>query len=143
MKEIELFGFFKQLVKHIIAKVKYKISEKSGEIYVYKFNGNFVETINGNQGHKTNGYMGQVLRTLPLIQKNYNYRGTIINRPKLIINRDAHITSMATLDAEWVKQFRDVSLTKKGKYVFNPAGPNYRENGMILKNVIIMIKVII
>ena len=33
---------------------------------------------------------------------------------------------MATLDAEWVKQFRDVSLTKKGKYVFNPAGPNYR-----------------
>ena len=107
---------------------KFEIGEKSGEIYIYKFNGNFVEKINGNQGHITDGYMGQVIRTLPLIQKNYNYKGKVINRPKLVINRDAHITSIATLDAEWIEKFRDVSLTKKGKYVFNPSGPNYKGN---------------
>ena len=73
-----------------------------------------------------NKWLHKVIRTLPLLQKKYSYNGKNIGRPKLIINRDAHITSIGTNDAEWVKGFKTSSLATNGKYFFNPSSLEYR-----------------
>jgi len=82
-----------------------EIREKTGDFFVYKFNGPFIES-NGryNEGHITNGYIGQFIRYISLKQINYNYNGTEIKKPSHFIWRDAHSNCIAYNDNLWIKE---------------------------------------
>jgi hypothetical protein len=80
--------------------------EKTGDFYIYEFNYPFVENINGNIGHITNGYIGQLIRFISLKQNSYLYYNKIINRPTIIIVRDSHATTIGYNDSQWINEFK-------------------------------------
>ena len=87
---------------------KLEIREKTGDFFVYKFNGPFIERkvsyIYSYEGHITNGYIGQFIRYISLKQINYNYNGTEIKKPSHFIWRDAHSNCIAYNDNLWIKE---------------------------------------
>ena len=86
---------------------KLEIREKSGDFFVYKFKTNlFLENLGSpNEGVKTNGFLGQLIRYFPLKQSQYDYNGNLIPKQKHLIWRDAHMNCMAYNDQEMIKEF--------------------------------------
>jgi hypothetical protein len=111
----------------------YSLRTKTGDFFVYKLSGLFYEEIKippikyNNidkcefyKGHINNGYIGQLIRFISLKQTNYTYNNLTIERPKVVIFRDAHTTNIAFNDTEWINQFM---MTGTNYYVLG--GYNY------------------
>ena len=82
-----------------------EIREKTGDFFVYKFSGPFIEnegTI--EEGHITDAYMGQHVRYISLKQSNYNYNGKEIKKPYHLVWRDAHTNCHAYNDYLWISE---------------------------------------
>jgi hypothetical protein len=101
---------------------KYVLREKTGDFFVYKFKGPFLERL----GHITDGYIGQAIRYIPTIQKKYKWNNNTINRPTHLVWRDAHTNSLGYNDAKWINELNKVCKIKKNKIFFLPASLDYR-----------------
>ena len=83
-------------------------SNKNMDMFIYKFKGPFVEHKDTDkESHITDGFLGSVMRMLPIIQKNYKYKSHNINRPKYLFIRDTHVCISTGIDASWIKSFID------------------------------------
>lgn len=119
----------------------FKINENGGDFYVYELfgpfiqyfeklsNGDFKETLQPTEYkcHQTFGYIGQHMRYISLNQKNYNYKGIMIERPKHLIWRDGHTNTPAYNDSQWIKEFnRNCREAKKELYLI-PVSAEYEQ----------------
>ena len=87
---------------YINSRGEYSLRNKTGDFFVYKLDGPFLEQ---SGGHVTNGYIGQLIRFISLKQTNYNYEGIIIKRPTYILTRDAHASNIGYNDTEWINKY--------------------------------------
>ena len=103
---------------HLASKVRNDnleaiIDDVPGDFFVYKFTGPFIENQGAdNEGHITDGYIGQQIRYISLRQTNYEWENLTIKRPKHLVWRDAHANCPSYNDYLWIKQMNDYS--KKG-----------------------------
>jgi hypothetical protein len=92
---------------------------KTSDFFVYRFKEPFLENINTvNEGHITNGYLGQYTRILILRRKEYNYNGTKIKIHKHILFRDSHATLTCYEDYKVIKKVNLISKKNKELYFF-------------------------
>jgi len=92
-----------------------EIREKTGDFFVYKFSGPFIENEGKiEEGHITDAYIGQHVRYISLKQTNYNYNGIKIKKPYHHVWRDAHSNCHAYNDYLWIKQIN----TYKNKTIY-------------------------
>ena len=92
---------------------KIEIREKTGDFFVYKLGGPYLENQGQtNEGHKTNGFIGQHMRYISLKQSNYNYNGSNINRPILVLTRDAHATNIGFNDSKLINELFSTNMKK-------------------------------
>jgi hypothetical protein len=85
-----------------------EIKEKTGDFFVYKFSGPFIENegyrYRYSEGHITNGYIGQFIRYISLKQSSYLYKGQEIKKPSHFVWRDAHSNCIAFNDNLWIQE---------------------------------------
>jgi len=99
---------------------------RTGDFFVYKFKGPFLENIGTElEGHITNGYIGQGIRYISTIQQKYEWNGSIIKRPTYLVWRDAHTNSLAYNDFEWISKLYKICKEKKNKLFFIPSSIDY------------------
>jgi hypothetical protein len=97
---------------------KLEIREKTGDLFVYKFSGPFIENVNTPlEGHITNGYIGQLIRYISLRQDTYDYDSNTINRPTHLVWRDAHTNVISYNDAKMINTFNNECLNNKEVYL--------------------------
>ena len=85
-----------------------EIREKTGDFFVYKFSGPFIENEGTEmEGHITNGYIGQFIRYISLKQSSYFYKGQYINKPYHFVWRDAHTNCIAYNDYLWISELNN------------------------------------
>ena len=100
--------------------------DKCGDFFVYKFTAPFVENVGmPNEGHITDGYIGQHMRFVSLRQNAYEYNGIPINRHSHLVWRDAHATIPASGDAAWIRELHRLSNNKE--IYFLPSTISYRK----------------
>jgi len=103
-----------------------ELTDVPGDFFVYKLSGPFIEKINTpNEGHITNGYIGQQMRYISLKQIQYEWNGQTIGRPKHLVWRDAHANGTAYNDYLWIKEMNDFSNNKKAELYLVPTSINY------------------
>lgn len=97
---------------------------KAADFFVYKFKGPFIENEGKeNEGHVTNGFVGQCLRMIATRQVDYSWKnqakGTheTIKRPTVVLNRDAHATGVGYGDSKWIEEFTNVGKKLGNFYV--------------------------
>jgi hypothetical protein len=96
------------------------------DFFVYKFSGPFIENKGlENEGHITNGYIGQQIRYIALRQQNYYYNETLINRPIHLVWRDAHANCPAYNDYLYIKQMNDIAINKSTEVYLIPTSIDY------------------
>lgn len=100
-------------------------TEKPGDFFVYKFSGPFIENINGNVGHITNGYIGQQIRYISVKQINYIWNDILIKRPVHLIWRDAHATTVGFNDSLWIKKCFNIGFSQKRHFFLMPTSIEY------------------
>jgi hypothetical protein len=95
--------------------------EKYADLFVYKLDGPFIEnkdSANGNEGHITNGYIGQHMRFISLKQNEYNYNGKTIPAPNHLVWRDAHSNKIGALDSEWIRELNTLSVKNSSDPIY-------------------------
>ena len=108
----------------VINNDKLDIREKTGDFFVYKFKGPFIENANQyNEGHITDGYIGQIVRFISLKQKNYIWNSEEIKKPKHIVLRDAHTNCSLYNDYLWINEINYFS--KSNEIYFLQKSPGY------------------
>ena len=91
--------------------------DKHADLFGYKLENPFLENIGTElEGHKTNGFIGQLMRYLSLRQKDYIYKNNKISAPIHFIWRDAHASMIGLLDSEWIKELN--TYANKGECVY-------------------------
>jgi hypothetical protein len=101
-------------------------NSSSGDFFVYKLSGPFIENEKtSEEGHITNGFIGQQIRYISLRQKAYDWNGVIINRPVHLVWRDAHANGTAYNDYLWIKEMNDFSKNNKTELYLVPTSINY------------------
>jgi hypothetical protein len=104
----------------------FSFGKKIGDLFGFKFDGNFIENKGKyNEGHITNGFIGQQVRYLSLRQTNYNYKGKEIKRPIHLIWRDAHTNCLGENDSQLIKSFYEASKNSEKKEFYLLASNNY------------------
>lgn len=99
--------------------------EKTGDFFVYKFNGPFIENKGlPNEGHITDGYIGQIIRYISLKQNNYGWNEDTIKKPIHLVWRDAHTNCIAHNDHLWINELNKYANENKEIY-FLPNSPDY------------------
>lgn len=87
---------------------------KTGDFFVYKLGGPYLEnTGEYNEGHITDGYIGQHMRFIALRQVDYAYKNISIRRPIHLVWRDAHANCIAYNDSLWITElnkFKNIQL---------------------------------
>jgi hypothetical protein len=112
--------------RSIINSGIYILRDKTGDFFVYKFKGPFIENeCEKNEGHITNGYIGQVVRYISTIQKDYIWNDTKINRSTHLVWRDAHKNSLGYNDFKWINELNKICKTRKNKLFFLPSSIDY------------------
>lgn len=112
--------------RSIINSGIYILRDKTGDFFVYKFKGPFIENeCNANEGHITNGYIGQAVRYISTIQKDYIWKDTKINRSTHLVWRDAHKNSLGYNDFKWINELNKICKTRKNKLFFLPSSLDY------------------
>jgi hypothetical protein len=91
----------------------------STDFFVYKFKKCFTE----QNGHITNGYIGQLIRFISVIQTEYQWKDQTISRPLHIIWRDPHANCLTDIDSQWIKS---VSKADKEILYLLPSNIMYR-----------------
>lgn len=87
-----------------------EIRDKTGDFFVYKMNGPFIENQGKiNEGHITDGYIGQHIRYLSLKQQDYTYNNEIISKPTHLVWRDNHANCIAYNDSKWIKKLNEIN----------------------------------
>lgn len=99
-----------------------EFKEKSADFFVYKMSGPFIENKDTPQeGHITNGYIGQHMRFISIRQTDYDYIGETIKKPTHLIWRDNHSNCIAYNDHLWIKSVNEIS----SEFYFLPTSFNY------------------
>ena len=113
--------------RSIIELGQYILRDKTGDFFVYKFKGPFIENEGKvNEGHITNGYIGQATRYMSSIQKAYIWNDVKINRASHLVWRDAHTNSLGYNDFKWINELNKICGKKKNRLFFLPASLDYR-----------------
>ena len=103
-----------------------EIREKTGDFFVYKFSGPFIENEGTlKEGHITDAYMGQLIRYISLKQSNYNYNGKEIKKPTHFVWRDAHTNCIAYNDYLWISE---INKYKDKTIYFLPTSIGYESS---------------
>ncbi len=102
-------------------------SSPSIDIFVYKLNKPFVENVGTpNEGHITNGFIGQQIRYISLKQKDYNWNNKInIKRPIHLVWRDCHSNGTAYNDYLWINEMNKLSKKQNTKLYLIPTSIDY------------------
>jgi hypothetical protein len=104
----------------------YELREKTGDFFVYRFKGPFLENIGkSNEGHITDGYIGQSIRYISTIQKTYLWNYKKVKRPTHLVWRDAHANALAFNDFQWISELNSICRNKKNKIFFLPSSLDY------------------
>jgi hypothetical protein len=118
--------YYDTACRSILNNGKYELRNKTGDFFVYKFKGPFLENIGKpNEGHITDGYIGQSLRYISTIQKSYTWNNINVNRPTHLVWRDAHANSLGYNDFKWISKLNSVCKNKKNKIFFLPSSLDY------------------
>jgi len=100
---------------------------KEADFFIYKFDGDFTETIEGKISHITNGYIGQAMRYICLRQVNYKYNNELIKRNTHYIWRDGHQNQPGVNDAEIIRSFNTSVMNSTNKiYNLIPSNIHYK-----------------
>ena len=119
---------------HLASKVRNDnleaiIDDVPGDFFVYKFTGPFIENQGAdNEGHITNGYIGQQVRYISLRQTNYEWENLTIKRPKHLVWRDAHANCSSYNDYLWIKQMNDYSKNGNKELYLIPTSIIYAQH---------------
>jgi hypothetical protein len=83
--------------------------------YSYKFNQPFVEIKGKKIYHIKNGYIGQLVRYISLIQEDYTLNGNIIKRNNMIMIRDGQVCAVPFKngDIKFTLLIKDICSSKK------------------------------
>lgn len=88
------------------------------EMFAYEFNGLFTHDTISNNDIKitqaiTNGYIGQLVRYLSVIQEDYLLDGVLYNKSKHIVIRDGHSVSPGKFDCDWINELNTVCIKNR------------------------------
>lgn len=101
-------------------------SNTFGDIFIYKFGLPFIQNYGTDKEmHQQDSFLGSIIRSLIFIQEGYKYNDTWIERPRFILNRDAHATCITYNDYAIINALYKTSLIKKVRAIFNPASAEY------------------
>ena len=118
---VRILFYYDVACRSIMNNGKYQLREKTGDFFVYKFKGPFLE----RTGHISDGYIGQALRYISTIQKSYIWKFYQINRPTHLVWRDAHANSLGYNDFKWISELNKICKMKKNKIFFIPSSLDY------------------
>lgn len=103
-----------------------ELRDKRGDFFVYKFKGPFIENVGmENEGHITNGYIGQQLRYISMRQRTYDWNGQKITRPNHLVFRDAHTNGIAYNDYLLIKEVNKMGRTNTPEFYLIPSSLSY------------------
>lgn len=114
-------NFSEELMFYLYLASIFDRKTSSIDFFVYEFKECFRE----QNGHITNGYIGQLIRYISVIQTEYNWVSQPISRPKHIIWRDAHTNCLASVDSQWIKS---VSQAEKEILYLLPSNIIYKKD---------------
>jgi hypothetical protein len=96
------------------------------DFFVYKFSDPFIENKGlANEGHITNGFIGQQIRYIALRQTDYEYNGKTIKRPTHLVWRDAHANCPGYNDYLWIEKINEISKSSKTELYLIPTSIAY------------------
>lgn len=96
---------------------KLEIRPKTGDFFVYKYKGPFIEKANTpEEGHITNGYIGQLIRYISLRQDKYKWNNEIVKIPIHLVWRDAHTNCIGYNDYLWINELNKYANDYKELY---------------------------
>jgi hypothetical protein len=119
---VRILFYYDIACRSILNNGKYELRKKTGDFFVYKFKGPFLEA----NGHITDGYIGQALRYISTIQKSYMWNHMTINRPTHLVWRDAHTNALSYNDYKWILELNRLCKIKKNKIFLLPSSLDYR-----------------